>query len=49
MMKNKKSSFLIDNLGYILLSLFLAIILIMVFPSIAEGFEKSLEFLRDLI
>ncbi len=48
-MNNKKSNFLIDNLGYILLSLFLAIILIMVFPSIAEGFEKGLEFLRDLI
>lgn len=49
-MKNKKSSgFLTDNLGWILLALLLAIILILAFPSIAEGFENGVKFLKDLI
>lgn len=47
-MNNKKSNFLIDNIGYIILSLLALIIIILFFPGIAEGFEKGLEFLRDL-
>lgn len=43
---NKKSNILTDNLGWIILALILAIILILAFPSIANGFEKSLEWLR---
>lgn len=49
MVKNKKSNFLLDNLGWILLSLGLIIIIIVAFPRIAEGFDRGIEFLRDLI
>lgn len=48
-MKNKKSNILIDNLGWILLALLLAIVLVLASPSIAEGFDKGIEFVRNLI
>lgn len=48
-MKNKKANILTDNLGWILLALVLAIILVLAFPSIAEGFDKSIDFLRNLV
>lgn len=48
-MKNKKSNIMTDNLGWILLALLLAIILILAFPSIAQGFNKGIESLKNLI
>ena len=47
-MKNKKSNFLTDNLGWIILAFLLAIILILAFPSIVNGFSKGIGFLRNL-
>ena len=48
-MPNKKATFVYDNLGWIILALVLALILIMAFPSIAEGFDNAIEKLRNLI
>ena len=48
-MNSKKSNILTDNLGWILLALLLAVILLLAFPSIAEGFDKGIEFLRDIV
>ena len=48
-MKNKRSNILTDNLGWILLALLLALILVLAFPSIAEGFDNGIGFLRNLI
>lgn len=48
-MKTKKANILTDNLGWILLALMLALIIILAFPSIAEGFNEGLESLRNLI
>ncbi len=45
---NKKSNFLIDNLGWMLLVLLLAVIIVLLTPAIAEGFDKGIEFLRNL-
>ena len=46
-MTNKKSNILTDNLGWIILALIGALILILAFPSIAEGLNKGLEFMRN--
>jgi len=43
----KKANILTDNLGWILLALLLAIIFVLAFPSIAEGFENGIKFLRN--
>lgn len=48
MIKNKKANILTDNLGWILLALILAIIFVLLTPSIAEGFDRAIEFLRNL-
>ncbi len=46
-MTGKKANILTDNLGWILLALLGAIILVLAFPSIAEGFENGINFLRN--
>ena len=48
-MENKRANFLTDNFGWILLAFILAVILVLAFPSIAEGFNKSIDFLRNLV
>lgn len=48
-MKNKRSNILTDNLGWIILALLLAVVIILAWPSIAEGYDKAIDFLRNLI
>ncbi len=46
--KNNKSSSIYDHLLVIFLALVLILTLMLVFPSIAEGFDKALDWLRGL-
>lgn len=51
MMKNKKSlTFSWNFLGWFFLALLLAfVIIVLIFPGVAEGFDKGIDYLRNLI